>query len=287
MRHHAAVPVVLVLAACGGGGPKVTLRFHPPAGAVYHYGIEQRVQVGADSGPLARMGKQQVIMHVFFTQTVKGPASDGPGTEVEVAFESVTMDMPGMRGGANAMASALAGMQGTRAKMVIDPLGKILRSEYVNPPHVAVDLEKRISSGVNSVMFGFPERPVGRGDSWTMTMELPLDDVPGISASNKEVARTKLTVREFRIAGSDTSVVLDLKTEFPSEPIRLTSGGETGAIQLGGSMTGHQVFSLSRGAIVDGEVRGTMTMRLTGGRLGPEGVSMKMDNENSIVLLPN
>lgn len=287
MRLHTAVPVLLAVVACGRGGPKVELRFHPPAGAVYHYGIQQRVEVSADSGPIAKMGRQQMVMHVFFTQTVKGRASNGPGTEVEVLFESVTMDMPGIRGGANAMGSALAGMQGIRAIMVIDELGKILRSEYVNPPHVAVDLSKRISSGVNSVMFGFPERPVGPGDSWTVTMELPLDEVPGISASNKEVARTTLTVREFRIEGSDTSVVLDLKTEFPSEPIRLASGGESGTLQLGGSLTGHQVFSLSRGAIVDGEVRGTMNMRLTGSGLGTGGVSMKMDNENAIVLLPN
>src|SRR3954464_3229009 len=95
-RRRIAVPLLMVgVAACGGGGPKVVLRFHPPAGAVYHFGLEQRTQLGMEAGPLAAMGKQQVFMRAQFTQTVKGPASGG-GTEVEVVFESFTMEIPGV-----------------------------------------------------------------------------------------------------------------------------------------------------------------------------------------------
>jgi len=51
-------------------------------------------------------------------------------------------------------------------------------------------------------------------------------------------------------------------------------------------MTGHQVFSITRGAIVDGTVKGNMKMTFSGTGIGSGGMSMQMDNENSIVLLP-
>ena len=38
---------------------EVALCYHLPAGAVYHYGLEQRTKVSIQSGPLAAMGNQQ------------------------------------------------------------------------------------------------------------------------------------------------------------------------------------------------------------------------------------
>ena len=285
MRRHAASLVLLAGAACGGGGgPKVALRYHPPTGAVYHYGIEQHTGLSAESGPLARMGKRNMLMRVYFTQTVKGPTSGG--TEIEVLFESVTMEMPGVP--ASVTGGALARLQGMRATAVIDEQGKVTRSEFVNAPAgLSPDVTKRITGGINAAIFGFPQQPVGRGDSWSLTSKLPLDQIPGMTASTTEVARTTLTVREIRIAGSDTSVVLDIKTEFPAEPIRLASAEGSGTLKLEGGMSGHQVFSLSRGAIVDGTLKGTMKMRFTGSGLPAGGMSMQTENDNSIVLLPN
>jgi len=145
MRHHAAVPALLVVVACGAGGPKVTLRYHPPAGAVYHFGLEQHTGLSAESGPLARMGKRNMLMRVYFTQTVKGPTSGG--TEIEVLFESVTMEMPGVP--ASVTGGALARLQGMRATAVIDEQGKVTRSEFVNaPPGLSPDVTKRITGGM-------------------------------------------------------------------------------------------------------------------------------------------
>src|SRR5258705_13561274 len=118
-QRHAAVLVVAV-AACGGGGPKITLSFHPPSGAVYHYALEQRTQVSIESGPLAAMGKQRVFMRIPFTQTVKGPARGG-GTEVDVVFESMTMEMPGVA--PDGIAGELARMNGLRSTIVSDERG--------------------------------------------------------------------------------------------------------------------------------------------------------------------
>ncbi len=283
MRHHTAVPLLLVVVACGGGGPKIALRYHPPAGAVYHFGVEQRATVSAESGPLARMGRQQILMRLYFTQTVKGPRSGG--TEVDVLFETITMEIPGMP--SSLAGGALAGLQGMRGTLVIDERGAVLQSDFAGAPGVSPDIAKRIAAGVNSMAFGFPEQRVGRGDSWTFKSELPLDQVPGLSASSSELARTTLTVREIRVVGADTAVVLDIKTEFPTEPIRITTATESGTIKLEGGTAGHQVFSLSRGAVVDGTVKGTIKMSFSGSGLGPAGMTMQTETENSIALLPD
>jgi hypothetical protein len=283
MRHHAAVPLLLAVGACGGGGPKIALRYHPPAGAVYHFGVEQRTTVSADSGPLAKMGRRQILMRLYFTQTVKGPVSGG--TEVDVVFETITMEIPGVP--SSLMGNALAGLQGLRGTLVIDERGAVFRSDFAPTPGLSPDIAKRLAGGVNSMAFGFPERQVGRGDSWTIKAELPLDQIPGMSASSSEVARTTLTVREIRVEGSDTSVVLDVKTEFPSEPIHITTATESGTMKLEGGTAGHQVFSLSRGALVDGTIKGTMKVHLSGSGLGPAGMTMQTETENSIALLPD
>jgi hypothetical protein len=283
MRQRHAAVLLLALTACGGGGPKVALRYHPPTGAVYHYGLEQRTQVGFQSGPLAAMGKQQLFMRVQFTQTVKGPASGG-GTEVDVVFESITMEVPGVS--PDLIARELAKMTGLRSTVVYDERGQIVRSDFAQAPGLSPDVAKQMATSVRTMTFGFPDHPVGRRDSWTVTTELPLAQVPGANASQAGPAKTTLTVREIRIAGSDTSVVLDIETAFPSGPIQLTFGGQPGTLKLEGDLAGHQQFSISRGAILDGTIKGSTKMHVTTAMLGSKGMDMLTDTESSIVLLP-
>ena len=243
MAHYLAALLLLALPACGGGGPKVALRFHPPAGAVYHYALEQRTQVGIESGPLAAMGKQQLFMRVHFTQTVKGPTEGG--TEVDVVFESMEMEIPGVSPAVGTR--ELAKMNGLRSTLVYSETGKIVRSHFEPTPGTPPDLTRQMSSGVTAMTFGFPDHPVGKGDSWTITTELPLPPVPGSNASQAGPAISTLTVREIRITGADTAVVVDIKTAFPTGPIQISSGGQSGTIKLEGDLAGHQQFSISRG----------------------------------------
>jgi len=280
-QRHASV-LVLAVAACGGGGPKVALRYHPPAGAVYHYALEQRTQVSIQSGPLAAMGKQQLFMRMHFTQTVKGP-TDG-GTEVEVVFESMTMEMPGVS--PDVVARELAKLNGLRSTVVYDERGKVVRSTFAPAPGVPPELRKEMATGVQAMTFGFPDKPVGQGDSWTMTTELPLPQLPGTNTSPAGPAKTTLTVREIRVAGSDTSVVLDIKTAFPSGPIQVSSRGQAGTLKLEGELAGHQQFSISQGAILDGTIKGSTKMHMTNAMLGAKGMDMLTDTESSIFLLP-
>jgi len=281
-QRHAAV-LVLAVAACGGGGPKVALRFHPPAGAVYHYALEQRTQVSIQSGPLAAMGNQKLFMRMQFTQTVKGPTEGG--TEVEVVFESVTMEIPGVS--PDVIARELAKLNGLRSTVVYDARGKVVRSTVAPAPGVPPELTKEMSTGVQSMTFGFPDQPVGHGDSWTVTTNLPLPQVPGATGSPAGPAKTTLTVREIRVAGSDTLVVIDIKTAFPPGPIPMSSGGQAGTLKLEGDLAGHQQFSISRGAILDGTVKGSTKMHMTNPLLGAKGMDMLTDTESSIFLLPD
>src|SRR5437667_4696562 len=156
MNQRHAVVVSLAVAACGGGGggPTVALRFHPPAGAVYHYALEQRTQVSIASGPLAAMAKQQLFMRVHYTQTVKGPASGG-GTEVDVVFESMTMEVPGVS--PDLIARELAKMKGTRTTVVYDERGQIVRSDFTPVPGLPPEMAGEVATSLKSMTLGFPD----------------------------------------------------------------------------------------------------------------------------------
>lgn len=283
MSHRHAAALVLAVIACGGGGPKVALRFHPPAGAVYHVAVEQRTQISIDSGPrlLTAMGKQSVMSRMHFTETIKGPAPGG-GTEVEIVFESMTLEMPGIA--TDAISRELAKLNGARTTVRVDDRGKVLQSRFA--ADASPEMVRQMEAGVRALSLGFPAQPVGSGDSWTDSTELPLGRVPGVDASAAGPAKGTTTIREIRIAGPDTSVVMDMKMEFPSGPITTRFGREWGTIRILGDLAGHQQFSISRGIMLDGTVKGTTRMRLSAPSLGSQPVVMSSEIETSIFLLP-
>jgi hypothetical protein len=251
---------------------------------VYHYGLEQRTKISIQSGPLAAMGNQQLFLRMHFTQTVKGPASGG-GTEVDVMFESMEMEVPGVS--PDVIARELAKLNGLRSTVVYDEKGQIIRNTFASAPGLPPEMMKQMTASIKSLTFGFPDHPVGRGDSWTVTTELPLTQVPGANASEAGPTRTTLRVREVRISGADTTVVLDIKTAYPSGPIHLNFSGQQGTLKLDGKLTGHQLFSISRGAILDGTIKGATTMHVTAAMLGTKAMEMVTDTESSIFLLPD
>jgi hypothetical protein len=137
-----------------------------------------------------------------------------------------------------------------------------------------------MSSAIKAMAIGFPEGPVGRGDTWTIETELPLGQVPGVKAPG----RTTLTVKEFRVAGQDTTVVLGVETAFPDGPIQMNIQGQSATLRLAGSLSGEQVFSLTRGTAVSGTMKGTMKMNLSGGPLGRQGMAISADSDMSLRL---
>jgi len=234
------------------------------------------------SGPLAALDTQHLFMRVRFTQTVKGP-TDG-GTELDVVFESMEAEIPGVS--PDVIARELAKINGLRSTLVYDETGRVVRSSFAPAPGVDPNLTKQMASGVQVMTFGFPDHPVGKGDSWTITADLPLPPVAGANTTKPSPAKTTLTIREIRTTGADTSVVIDMKTRFPSEPIPLNTGAQAATVRLDGDLTGHQEFSISRGTFLNGTIKGSTKMHVTNALLGAKGMDMVTDTESSIFLLP-
>ncbi|MGE5744473.1 MAG: hypothetical protein ACM368_11090, partial [Gemmatimonadota bacterium] len=54
-------------------------------------------------------------------------------------------------------------------------------------------------------------------------------------------------------------------------------GGQTVSVRLRGGITGNQVFSLTRGAVINGMLGGVMHLTVTGGFFGTEGMVMRVE----------
>ncbi len=247
--------LLATIGGCRGGasGPKVTLRYHPPAGAAYHYALDQQNAMRFEGGPMGAVPEQTFRMRMYYTQLVKGPAPGG--VAVTVTFDSTSLDAPGM--GAGAMRPALDRMRGMRSDVVYEAMA-----------------------------FPLPEGPVGVGDSWVAEHELPLGR-QALNASRPLKSLTRITVKEIQIAGADTSVVLGIETHFPDEPITLTQQGEggapqTGTLRLSGSLSGEQVYSLQRSAQVRAMMGGTIKMK--SGSAGQPETTMAMTQQTSLQL---
>jgi len=280
MRRLAVVTVAF-LAGCGdrsGSPSKVTLRYHPPAGAVHRYALDQINKMNMEAGPMTGMGEQRLTLRMHFTQNVTGPVPGG--IEVKVTFDSTQMEAPGMS--PEMMARELDQLRGLVSTVLFDERAQVVRSDMGAAPGVAPELAAQMATGVKAMAFALPEEPVGPGDSWTVMTELPVGQLPG--ASGAGASRTKLTVKEIRIAGPDTTVLLDVETTFPGDPIALTIAGQPATLRLSGSLTGDQVFSLSRGVVVSGTMKGTMKMNVSGGPLGRQGMVLSSETETSVRL---
>src|SRR3989442_13998235 len=100
----AALCVFVAAAACaalvgcggggGGGGPKVTLRYHPPTGAIYRYTLEQQNSVKMEGGPMAQLPGQEITLHIYYSQAVTGPTPGGIGGTV--TYHSTTTPPGGL-----------------------------------------------------------------------------------------------------------------------------------------------------------------------------------------------
>ena len=282
-----ALTLTLLAAACGdrpGGGAgssvagKVTLRYHPPAGAVHQYALDQINKMTMEAGPMAGMGEQRLTLQMRFTQKVTGPVPGG--IEVKVTFDSTRMEAPGVS--PDMMARELDQLRGLVSTVLFDEQAQVVRSTMGAAPNVAPELASQMATGVKAMAFALPEQPVGPGDSWTVATDLPLGQLPG--AARAGASRTKLTVKEIRVAGTDTTVLLDVETTFPGDPIALTIAGQPATLRLSGSLAGNQLFSLTRGVVVSGTMKGRMKMNVTGGPLGRQEMVLSTASETSLRL---
>ena len=276
--------LLATIGGCRGGasGPKVTLRYHPPAGAAYHYALDQQNAMRFEGGPMGAVPEQTFRMRMYYTQLVKGPAPGG--VAVTVTFDSTSLDAPGM--GAGAMRPALDRMRGMRSDVVYDDRMHVLSAAFTGLTGAASPVTEQLGSSLKAMAFPLPEGPVGVGDSWVAEHDLPLGG-QALNASRPLKSRTRITVKEIQIAGADTSVVLGIETHFPDEPITLTQQGEggapqTGTLRLSGSLSGEQVYSLQRSAQVRAMMGGTIKMK--SGSAGQPETTMAMTQQTSLQL---
>jgi len=276
--------LLATIGGCRGGasGPKITLRYHPPAGAAYHYALDQQNAMRFEGGPMGAVPEQTFRMRMYYTQLVKGPAPGG--VAVTVTFDSTSLDAPGM--GAGAMRPALDRMRGMRSDVVYDDRMHVLSAAFTGLTGAASPVTEQLGSSLKAMAFPLPEGPVGVGDSWVAEHELPLGR-QALNASRPLKSLTRITVKEIQIAGADTSVVLGIETHFPDEPITLTQQGEggapqTGTLRLSGSLSGEQVYSLQRSAQVRAMMGGTVKMK--SGSAGQPETTMAMTQQTSLQL---
>lgn len=277
-----AMSGALVAAACGDRGgdapAKVTLRYHPPVGAVHRYALEQVNTMRAESGPLVGMGEQKLALRMHFTANVTGPVPGG--IETKITFDSTHMEAPGMT--PDVVAREMQQLRGLVGTVLFDERAQVVKINMGTAPGVAPELASQLATGVKAMAFTLPEQPVGPGDSWTVATEMPGGQLPGVNAAG--TSRTKLTVREIRVSAGDSTVLLDVETTFPGDPISLSLAGRPATLRLSGSLTGDQVFSLTRGAVVSSTVKGTIKMNLSGGPLGGQGMVISSATETSLRL---
>jgi len=279
-----AATVLVTIGACRGGasGAKITLRYHPPTGAAYHYSLDQQNAMRIVGGPMSALPEQTFRMRMYYTQVVKGPAQGG--VAVTVTFDSTSLDAPGM--GPGAMRPALDRMRGMRSDVVYDDRMHVLSAAFTGLTGAPSPVTEQLGSSMKSMAFPLPEGPVGVGDSWVAEHELPLGH-PALNASGPLKSRTKITVKEIQIAGADTSVLLGIETSFPEAPITLMQRGEggarqTGTLRLSGNLSGEQLYSLQRSAQVRAMMGGTITMKT--GTTGQPEMTMAMTQQTSLQL---
>src|SRR5437762_802859 len=279
-----AATVLVTIGACRGGasGAKITLRYHPPTGAAYHYSLDQQNAMRIVGGPMSALPEQTFRMRMYYTQVVKGPAQGG--VAVTVTFDSTSLDAPGM--GPGAMRPALDRMRGMRSDVVYDDRMHVLSAAFTGLTGAPSPVTEQLGSSMKSMAFPLPDGPVGVGDSWVAEHELPLGR-QALNASRPLKSRTKITVKEIQVAGADTSVLLGIETTFPDDPISLTQQGEggapqTGTLRLSGSLSGEQVYSLKRSAQVRALMGGTIKMK--SGSAGQPETTMAMTQQTSLQL---
>jgi hypothetical protein len=266
-REQAATPVTT----------RILLRYHPPAGSTYRYVLEQTSSFAPDSGA-ADDSSTRSTMTLAFSQAIGAPGPEG--FPVIVTLDSSQVRSPML----NPEAAQAAGrqLQGLRVTAVLDDRLRFVHNDLSALEGLPAMVREQVQLGLRAAALVFPEEPVGTSDSWTNQTELPFAE---LTAGTAFRIATKITVREISVSRGDTTVHLAVETELPDRPLRFSFGGQPVTVILKGGITGDQVFSLTRGAVVSGNLGGTVHLHVAGGFLGQEGMAMRMEQRGTMHLV--
>lgn len=280
MHRIALLACAIVAIGCKGAErpatpitTKIALRYHPPAGAAYRYTMDQTSSFGPDSG--ADTGGVNT-MRVSFTQTVGTPDADG--IPVTFTFDSAKVESP-MLNPASA-AQAAERLKGVHLTTVYDDHLRPVRNDVSALSGLPPLVRDQMQVGFRAAALALPDQPVGTGDSWTNETELPVGAIGGAPLT----VHTKVTVREISVSGSDTTVRLGVETALPAEPMQFTFGGQQFTVALKGAISGEQLLSLTRGAVVNATLGGTMHVAVSGGFFGAPGMKVRVQQQGTLKL---
>jgi hypothetical protein len=272
-----ATALLAIVGCSGSGRPKVTLRYHPAAGAAYHYALEQRTSWTVESA-MGPVPGQDITLLIYYTQAVTGPTAGG--TAVTVIYDSTTM-LPG------GLAPALARMRGLTSRMVYDDRGRVISAAFTGiegePSPIAAQLEK----SMKATALPLPETPVGVGDVWTADHE-SASQAGGMAPAIR--MRTRFTVKEIRPAGADTTVVVGVESAFPGDPVSIQEMRqgipEMHTVRVSGALTGERVYSLAKGVPVGSTMGGTMRIEDRVGRGDPQVTTLSQQSSLRLAEAP-
>lgn len=252
----------------------MSLRFRPDSGTSQRYALEQETRMRFEGGPMAEMGEQQLVLHMFVTQTVTGPVEGGTG--VRMTFDSTRFSSPGASADETGqMDRILRRLWGTTGDLVLDERMRVVRATFSDVPGVPAAMGDQLGSAARGMTFPLPETPVAEGDSWTESIELPVGELPGNPPPLR--AQTTLTLRGIRVADGDTTVLLGVETQMPTDPITATIQGRETTIRFEGTLEGEQEFSLTRGIQRSGAVGGVVRMTMSGAAPEAGALTLVMD----------
>lgn len=280
--HRVALLVTAVLTvACKGGErpptpitTKIALRFHPPAGAVYHYVMDQTSSFGPDSG--ADSGGAN-SMRIAFTQKIG--AADADGVPVTVTFDSTRVESPMLNPAAADQAAAR--LREVHLTTIYDDHLRPVHNDVSALSGIPPLVRDQMQVGFRAAALALPDQPVGPGDSWTNETELPVSAIGGAPLT----VHTKVTVREINVSRGDTTVRLGVETALPAEPMKFAFGGQQFTVALKGAITGEQTLSLTRGAVVSAALGGTMHVGISGGFFGAPGMKVRVQQQGTLKLV--
>jgi hypothetical protein len=271
----------LCVAGCLAGAPSaapVTLRFRPAPGAAYRYALEQRITMRPDSGTL--LPTRNVVVRAHLTQQIGAPGADG--IPVTSTVDSVALDSAGLPA---AMRDAMAErLRGLRIRTVLDQRMRPVRQDVLNGEDADVASLAVLEQGARGLAFPLPEGPVRVGDTWTVAVPVPTAQVLPAMPRPLE-ASTTITVRDVRIAGSDTTVVLGVAARIPETAVTVELSMRQSEVRVSGALAGDQEFSVPRGTVVRTSLAWEVRLEMTLGIPDDPPVGLILDQRLSLRML--
>lgn len=279
-RIRGGLAAVLV-AGCVAGSSRaapVTLRFRPAAGAVHRYAVGQQVTMRPDSG--TPLPSRNVAVRIYLTQAIGEGGADGiPVTS--------TVDSAAVEGSSlpASLRDAMAGrLRGLEVLTVLDQRMRLVRRQIMNRADPDAASLAVLEHGTRALTFPLPEAPVRVGDSWTVAVPVPTGQVlPGMTEPLQ--ASATITVRDVRIADSDTMVVLDLAARIPDTTVTVHLGPRQSIVHVSGTLAGDQEFSVPRGTVVRASLAWEVRLDMTIGMPGDPPVGMTLGQRLTIRML--